>query len=581
MDANHPLRILIVEDVPSDAELAERELRNSGLQFTSVRVDTKEGFLKALEEFQPHLVISDYAMPEFDGMQALKLSLEHDARIPFIILTGSMNEETAVACMKAGATDYVIKDHLPRLPFAVREALAKKAVEEELAESEKRYRLFVETAKEGVWSMDSEYCTTFVNKATGDMLGYEPDEMLGRRVDTFMFPEDLVDHSKKMEDRKHGRDSTYERRFRCKNGKTVWVIVSARVVLDEQGNFAGSFAMVTDITDRKQAEEALRIQSESFLQVLDGLDALVYVIDMKTYEIVFINKYGQNIWGDINGTICWQTIQRGQAGPCEFCTNSKIVGPDGKPAEGIVWEFKNTVTERWFDCRDRAIYWPDGRIVRMEIATDITERKKNEQLLKQTLEKLRKAVSTTIQVMVSAVEVRDPYTAGHQNRVADLSRGIGKEMGLSHEKIEAIRMAGPIHDIGKLSIPAEILSKPTKLTNIEFALVKEHSRIGYEILKHVESPWPLAEIVYQHHERMDGSGYPRNLKGDAIIMEARILAVADVVESMASHRPYRPALGIDAALKEIEKNRGIFYDNAVAGACLKLFREKGFILEGA
>ena len=140
-------------------------------------------------------------------------------------------------------------------------------------------------------------------------------------------------------------------------------------------------------------------------------------------------------------------------------------------------------------------------------------------------------------------------------------------------------MAGFIHDIGKLSIPAEILSKPTKLTDLEFSLIKEHSRSGYEMLKDVEFPWPLAQIVYQHHERMNGSGYPRNLKGDEIIIEARIMAVADVVEAMASHRPYRPALGIDAALAEIKKNKGIFYDDAVADACLRLFREKGYQLK--
>jgi len=140
-------------------------------------------------------------------------------------------------------------------------------------------------------------------------------------------------------------------------------------------------------------------------------------------------------------------------------------------------------------------------------------------------------------------------------------------------------MAGSIHDIGKLSIPAEILSKPTKLSELEFSLIKEHAQQGYEMLKNVESPWPLAEIVYQHHERMDGSGYPRNLKGEEICMEARILAVADVVEAMASHRPYRPSLGIDAALEEIEKNRGTLYDKAVVDTCLRLFREKGFQLE--
>jgi HD-GYP domain-containing protein (c-di-GMP phosphodiesterase class II) len=156
---------------------------------------------------------------------------------------------------------------------------------------------------------------------------------------------------------------------------------------------------------------------------------------------------------------------------------------------------------------------------------------------------------------------------------------IATEMGLSQDKIDAIRMAGSIHDLGKISIPWEILSKPTKLTEIEFSLIKAHAQKGFEMLKDVESPWPLEEIAYQHHELMDGSGYPRNLRGEEIRIEARILAVADVVEAMESHRPYQPGLGIDAALEEIEKNKGLYYDETVVDACLRLFREKGFKLE--
>jgi putative two-component system response regulator len=213
-----------------------------------------------------------------------------------------------------------------------------------------------------------------------------------------------------------------------------------------------------------------------------------------------------------------------------------------------------------------------------DLRQDITERKLAEEELQKTLENLRKSFSTTVQVMVSAVEMKDPYTAGHQIRSADLACAIAMEMGLAQEKIDGIRMAGSIHDIGKLSVPSEILSKPTKLTNAEFSVIKDHAQSGYEMLKNVESPWPLAQIVYQHHERMNGTGYPRNLKGDEILLDARIMAVADVVEAMASHRPYRAALGIDAALEEIKKNRGIFYDNAVADACLRLFREKGYKL---
>jgi HD-GYP domain-containing protein (c-di-GMP phosphodiesterase class II) len=217
-------------------------------------------------------------------------------------------------------------------------------------------------------------------------------------------------------------------------------------------------------------------------------------------------------------------------------------------------------------------------IANKELEQEITAHKRAEVKLQQTLESLSKAFTTIVQVMVSAVEMRDPYTAGHQLRSANLACAIATEMGLPNDEIEGLRMAGSIHDIGKLSIPAEILSKPTKLTNIEFSLIKEHPQIGYEMMKDVESPWPLAQIVYQHHERMNGTGYPRNLKGDEIIMEARIMAVADVIEAMASHRPYRAALGIDAALAEIEKNKGTHYDNTVADACLRLFRERGYQL---
>jgi HD-GYP domain-containing protein (c-di-GMP phosphodiesterase class II) len=211
---------------------------------------------------------------------------------------------------------------------------------------------------------------------------------------------------------------------------------------------------------------------------------------------------------------------------------------------------------------------------------ELAERKKTEEQLRESLEQVRRAVATTIQVLVMAVEMKDPYTAGHQRRMTNLARTIATEMGLPPQKIEGLRMAGVIHDIGKITLPTEVLSKPTKLSAIELSLIREHVRLGYDILKDVESPWPLAEIVHQHHERMDGSGYPGGLKGAEILIEARILAVADVVFAMASHRPYRPALGLDAALEEIEKNRGLLYDNHAVDTCLRVFREMGYQIEG-
>ncbi|MEE9584271.1 MAG: HD domain-containing phosphohydrolase [Candidatus Brocadiales bacterium] len=211
----------------------------------------------------------------------------------------------------------------------------------------------------------------------------------------------------------------------------------------------------------------------------------------------------------------------------------------------------------------------ENRWVAVGMIRDISERK-------QAMEKLRKALGGTIRALAAAVETRDPYTAGHQQRVTDLARAIATEMGCSTECIEGIRMAGIIHDVGKIGVPAEILTKPGRITATEFEIIKTHSQVGYDILKDIEFPWPVADIVLQHQERMDGSGYPRGLSGDDILMEARIIAVADTVEAMASHRPYRAALGIDKALEEITKNRGTRYDADVVDACVRLFREKGF-----
>lgn len=210
---------------------------------------------------------------------------------------------------------------------------------------------------------------------------------------------------------------------------------------------------------------------------------------------------------------------------------------------------------------------------------DITKLRRAEEQLQQSFENLEKAIRETIQVVASIVEARDSYTADHQRRVTNLASAIAAEMGLSKDQIDGIRMAGMVHDLGKISVPAEILSKPGRITEREFDIIKSHTQVGYDILKTIEFPWPIAQIVLQHHERMDGSGYPQGLSGRDIMLEARILAVADVVEAMASHRPYRPALGIDKALEEISQKKGILYDPHVVDACLKLFTERRFQFE--
>jgi putative two-component system response regulator len=211
--------------------------------------------------------------------------------------------------------------------------------------------------------------------------------------------------------------------------------------------------------------------------------------------------------------------------------------------------------------------------------TLLRERDRAQGELQEGLDKLQRAIEGVIRVIAVTVETRDPYTAGHQRRVTNLASAIAKELGLSQDHIDGINMAGLIHDCGKISVPAEILSKPTSLNEMEISIIRTHPHIGYDILKTIEFPWPVEQIVLQHHERENGTGYPQGLDKKDIIIEAKIIAVSDVVEAMASDRPYRPSLGIDKALEEIRNNRGILYNSDVVDACLKILSSGLFKFE--
>jgi putative nucleotidyltransferase with HDIG domain len=243
-----------------------------------------------------------------------------------------------------------------------------------------------------------------------------------------------------------------------------------------------------------------------------------------------------------------------------------------KPTElDIIMGGKSVVVEM----RVMETEW-EGKKAYLASLRDITNRKRMQQRLQVSLDNLKEMMDGTIRAMALAVEIRDPYTSGHQHRVAQLAQAIAEEIRLSADDVEGVYMAASIHDIGKISLPAEILSKPVKLTKIEREMIQAHSKVGYDILKGIDFPWPIAKIILQHHERMDGSGYPHGLGGDEILIAARIVGVSDVVETMASHRPYRPSIGLDKALEEVMKNRGKLYDEKVVNACLKLFNEKDF-----
>lgn len=376
--------------------------------------------------------------------------------------------------------------------------------------------------------------------------------------------------------------------FLTKSGTALMTLLRADAIHDDQGKIIGLIGVHTDITDRKKAENLIKESEEKYRLLADHMKDQVWVMDLNM-NITYVSPSVERVIGytfdeikkmDWSNLITEESLRR----VTDFISRElprALKSPAGYLLfKTLELEFiQKSGQTLWGECAFSLIRDETGRAVSiLGEARNITERKQAEEKLQQTMEKLKKAVGTTIQVLVSALEARDPYTSGHQSRSADLACAIAEEMGLNSDIVEAIRMAGIIHDIGKLSIPAEILSKPTKLSALEYSLIKVHPQTGYEMLKDVESPWPLADIVYQHHERMNGTGYPQHIKGDEILMEARILAVADVVEAMASHRPYRASLGIEAAMDELKKNRGILYDEAVVDACLRLLKEKGYKL---
>jgi len=479
-------------------------------------------------------------------------------------------------------------DGVAHILSITRDITERRQAEEALKESEKKYRLLADHVGDVIFVLDMNLNYTYISPSVKSMRGYEPEEVLKQQSLETLIPSsrDLaiktlaeIMELEKTEHIGSSQSWTLQLEMRRKDGSTVWTEVKFSFIRDTDQRPVGILGLTRDISERKQAEDALRESEEKYRTILEDMDDVYFEVDIKG-NITFVNRSSCKMSGYSEEELLGMSFKKISAPDSiekviQYFSEIFLTGKTGKP---FLWNLEKKNGEQgFFEIVASLIKDKQGKPVGFRgIGRDVTERKRAETKLQQTLESLNKAVGTTIQVLVSALESRDPYTAGHQFRVADLARTIAMEMGLPQDKIDGIRMAGSIHDIGKLSIPAEILSKPTKLTDLEFSLIKEHPQSGYEMLKDVESPWPLAQIVYQHHERMNGSGYPRKLKEEEIIMEARIMAVADVVESMSSHRPYRPALGVEAALEEIEKNKGILYDNTVTDACLKLFREKNY-----
>lgn len=461
----------------------------------------------------------------------------------------------------------------------------RKKAEQALLQSEQKYRELANSLPTCIFEADLNGRIIFANRTAFEWFGYSEADLLEGENVIQMLAE--ADRQRAGENLRRvlsvGEASLGEYTALRKDGRTFPALVTTRAMVKD-GQPIGFLGIVIDITERKRSEQALRRERDRIQNYLDIAEVMLLVLDVEG-KIVLINRKGARILGyeerELIGKNWFEGFLRHQdSGRVRNVFDEIIAGRIEQQEYYENYILTKTGQERCLAWHNAIVTDEDGRILgTLSSGEDITERKQAEESLHQSMTQLRTTLKAAINSLASAIEMRDPYTTGHQERVTKLACAIAREMGLSEDQIECIQIAGIIHDIGKIYVPADILSKPGKLNEFEFLIIKTHSQVGSKILSKIEFPWPIADIVHQHHERVNGSGYPQRLTGKDILLEAKILAVADVVEAMSSHRPYRPALGIPVALEEISRNKGVLYDPEVADACLKLFAGNKFKFE--
>jgi PAS domain S-box-containing protein len=524
----------------------------------------------------------------------------------------------------------------------LRDITARKRAEEALRASEAELKEAQRVARLGSWSLDTETGHVVWTEEIYRIFGLDPAQSAPayEAHPRILAPESYARMNTAIEKtRQTGEPYELDLELIRPDGTRKWITARGEARRDDDGKIIGLRGTALDITERKQTEQALR-RSNRALAALSACNTVLIhadteqamleemcraVVETGGYRMVWIGYAEHDEAKSVRPMahagaeegyldslqITWADTERGRGPTGTAIRTGRLkaahniqTDPDYEPwreqalkrgyassialplkeADGGVFGAINIFAPEpdAFDAEEMRLL--------TELADDLafgiltlrvrTERNRLQEEHWRAGERLKAALTATIRAIALTVEKRDPYTAGHQHRVAELCVAIGREMGLDQDPLEGLRLGATIHDIGKIYIPAEILNRPGKLTPAEFEIIKSHPEVGYDIIKDVKFPWPVAQMILQHHERMDGSGYPAGLKGEAIIPEARILAVADVVEAMSAHRPYRPAVGLERALAEITGKRGSAYDTQVVDACLSLIKEKGFTLRG-
>ena len=587
-------KILVVDNDLLILEFVKDLLEENGHE-----VRLAEDGLKALDILQtyfPDIIFVDLVMPNIDGRQlchAIRKMKRQENSIIAVMSALAAEERDNIADLAADIL--IAKGPLPELSRNILsvvenpeenrrkcldghilggEDIWPRKITQELLSAKQHFELILERMKEGILEIEADGRIISVNSRVRLLTGLSEIDLLGARF-TALFAEE---HQSRITD------------FLKQNQQTKEIV---EIDEDAPALFCGRLVVlnliplqdhkviiINDITERKRKELELRESQGLISSLVDNmLDAAVIIdqggktlfannaaaelIGMTSPQAVVGRSVSDFIHPDYMKPVIrnYLMVKRRHA---RFLNEYKIITPNGeeKDVEGLG-------TNIMFK----------GMPAHIVTLRDISERKEAEKKIRKGIVRLSKNLEEAVISLASAFEMKDPYTAGHQRRVTEIVSAIALEMEMDQDRFQGLRLASLVHDIGKINVPTEILSKPGKLSEPEFDLIRTHSEAGYNILKNINFPWPISKIVLQHHERLDGSGYPSGLSGTEILLEARIIAVADVVEAMATHRPYRASLGIERALEEIEGNRGLLYDKDVADICLNLFRSGKFRLE--
>lgn len=439
-------------------------------------------------------------------------------------------------------------------------------------DTSKRLKELIESVDDWLWEIDRTGRYTFSSPQCENIIGYPPEEVIGKTPLDFMTSGDAERVKNRFKSLLEKPDTfrLIETEHLHKDGHQVFINTSASPFFDSNNNFLGYRGVDRDITPIVTLES----QEKILLKALNQMAEASLMVDTNLC-ITYVNKAFCSLFGYQKEDIIGQPIHIMNPPETDSLSTQEVV--DLLISNG---HLRQEVKRRKADggllpvsLTASAIY-DEREKLKGFVGTyfDLTA-------MNESAEALENAYVSVIQAISLTIEQRDPYTSGHQKTVARLAKAIAEKLHQSDDFIHGLELGAAIHDIGKISIPAEILNRPGRLSDNEMNLIKRHSKLGYEIIKDINFPWPVGEMILQHHERLDGSGYPKGLAGDKIILEARIIAVADVIEAISSHRPYRPAKGIEAGLDEICRNSGILYDADVVDACKALFQEDGFTLQ--